>query len=163
MSFAIRRLRVEQAGSGIVNAQPITCQEPNCSTHARRPRQANRGCERLPKQCAPCCKGNSGCKSHRVLGSGGGGGTTNVTSAQVNSADLDDGIRPPPHVGPVLLPAEKVQAAPRQYARPLDPKYASGYVEAHLKTYEATQKYEANRRLNLTISSTVQVIFWAKV
>lgn len=48
-------------------------------------------------------------------------------------------------------------------ARPLDPQYALGWVQAHQHTRDAEEKFEVDAKLAATISNTVQVVCWTSV
>jgi hypothetical protein len=78
--------------------------------------------------------------------------------ASAVTPSLPDIAQPAP-----IAPNEQTCSAPRQYARPLDSKYANGYVEAHQRMYEAVKKFEADQRLNLVINNTVLVTLWTVV
>lgn len=153
----------------MINTTPASvCKEPNCLTHSGRPRQANRGCEKIPQQCASCCKANGGCKVHRTPTSMGHVSplVSNVPlslSIQSNPAPTLPSAQPHSTTHPSEAQIGKSPPAPRQYARPLDSKYANGYIEAHQRTYEAAKKFETDQRLNLVISNTVQVTLWTLV
>lgn len=171
MDFAIRRSRIEQglhlphAAQG--SPSPLLCQEPNCVTSNGRTRPANKSCGRLPKQCSQCCKANGGCSVHRVISIAPTHqlGLTALPTPPATQVSLPTPETAMPNVrfgesNPQPTPTAEPPAGSRQYARPLDPAYAKGYVEARWQTYDVTQRFEADQKLSRAIHNTVQVTFW---